>query len=181
MTETTETDWPFDAYQDDPLAALRIPVVGSPHPGWRYEVALVCPNSEAGQDLYPAGRPDEAEAATIAAYIEYRMEYYNSSWRAKMRKRPLDVDDSTNTVVLWKRGDGDWCYRRDSWRSGPLVVPVRGDEPLNLDALLDRIAGEISSGMASRWRTWKAAHPGAFPHAEEAGPAAAGTETTDAR
>lgn len=160
--DTETAAWPYDAYQDDPLAALRIPVIGTPHPRWRYEVALVCPDSEAGQDLYPAERPSKAEAAMVAAYIEYRMEYYNAGWRAKMRKRPLDVDDSTNTVVLWKRGEGDWCYRRDSWRSGPLVVPVRGGEPVGLDALLDRISGDHAPGMASRWRAWKSAHPEAF-------------------
>jgi len=163
MTDDAGTGWPFDAYQNDPLTALRIPVVGTPFPGWRYEVALVCPESAAGQDLYPALRPDDTEAAMIAAYIEYRMEYYNSSWKAKMRRRPLDVDSSTNTIILWKRGDDDWCYRRDSWRSGPLVVPSRydGEEPVSLDALLDRITGKF--GLTSRWQVWKAAHPEAFP------------------
>lgn len=160
MTKTA--DWPYDAYQDDPLTALRIPVIGTPFPGWRYEVALVCPDSEAGQDLYPAARPDEAEVRQIVAYIEYRMEYYNSSWRAKMRKRLLDTDDSTNTVILWKRGEGDWCYRRDSWQTGPLVVPVRGDEPLDLERLLDHI-NDYGSGPNPKWRAWKAAHPEAFP------------------
>ena len=31
--------WPYDADRNDPLAALRIPVVSSPYPGWKYEVA----------------------------------------------------------------------------------------------------------------------------------------------
>lgn len=168
-TATERAAWPFDAYQDDPLAGLRIPVIGSPFPGWRYEVALVCPDSLAGQDLYPAQRPDDAEAALVAAYIEYRMEYYNSSWKAKMRRRPLDVDGSTNTVILWKRDEGNWCYRRASWRTGPLVVPSAfdGEEPVGLDALLDRITGESAPGMASRWQAWKSAHPEALPAAGE--------------
>ena len=164
MTDTPA--WPFDAYQDDPLTALRIPVIGTPFPGWRYEVALVCPNSEAGQDLYPALRPDDAEAAMVAAYIEYRMEYYNRAWRAKMRKRPLDVDSGTNTIVLWKRGDGDWCYRRDSWQSSPLVVPSRYEEPIGLEALLDRI-NDYGGEPNSQWQEFKADHPEAFPASSE--------------
>ena len=175
--DTETAAWPFDAYQDDPLAALRIPVVGSPFPGWRYEVALVCPNTPAGQDLYPSLRPDEAEVRQFVAYLEYRMEYYREGWKAKMRRRPLDVDDSTNTVILWKRGEGDWCYRRDSWRTGPLVVPSTFDcdAPVGLEALLDRI-NDYGGEPNPKWRAWKAGHPEAFP-----APAAAGTETPDER
>jgi hypothetical protein len=169
MTAET-TGWPYDAYQDDPLAALRIPVIGTPHPQWRYEVALVCPSTPAGQDLYPALRPDDAETRMIAAELEWRMTYYNEGWKAKMRRRPLDTDGTTNTVILWKRGDGDWCYRRDSWNRGPLVVPSKydGEEPAGLEALLDRI-NDYSGEPNPKWRAFKAAHPEAFP-AQEAAP-----------
>src|ERR1700689_4613680 len=89
--------WPFeDAAQHDPLAALRIPVVRNPYPRWRYEVALVISED----DPYgPSLRPDETEVRQIAAFLEWRMEYYNATWKAKMRQRPLDVDSSTNTVT----------------------------------------------------------------------------------
>ena len=172
MTETTA--WPFDAYQDDPLAALRIPVVGTPYPGWKYEVALCCPNTEAGQRLYPSLRPDDAEVRMIAAYIEYRMEWYNEGWRAKMRQRPLDVDSGTNTVTLLKRGEGDWQYQKATWRHGPWPfydVPER----FTLAALLDHI-NDFGGGPNPRWQAFKAAHPEAF-RAGDAAPAAAGTET----
>lgn len=160
MSETA-TEWPYDARQDDPLTALRIPVVGSPYPRWRYEVALVI----ADDDLWgPALRPDDAETRMIVAYIEYRMEYYNSSWKAKMRRRPLDMDGTTNTVILQKRGEDDWCYRRDSWVTGPLMVPSKfdGDLPLGLAPLLDQV-NDFGSIVNEKWRAWKAAHPEAFP------------------
>jgi hypothetical protein len=165
MTDDAGTGWPFDAYRDDPLTALRIPVIGSPYPRYRYEVALVCPDSPAGQDLYPALRPDGAETAAIAAYLELRMERYDASWKAKMRRRPLDTDSGANTVILWKHGTDNWCYRRSSWRSGALVVPSTfdGEGPVGLDALLDRITGEFTPGTpGSRWQEWKTAHPELF-------------------
>jgi hypothetical protein len=162
MTATETTDWPFDAYQDDPLAALRIPVVGSAWPGWKYEVALLCPDSPAGQDLWPSLRPDEAEVRQIVAYIGWRLEYYNEGWRAKMARRPLDVDGSTNTVILRKRGEGDWCYRRWTWETGPFMVPAPDDGHLDLERLLDRI-NDHHDGPDPKWRAWKAAHPEAFP------------------
>lgn len=170
----TETDWPFDAYRDDPLTALRIPVVGTLHPGWKYEVALCCPDSEAGQWLYPSLRPDEAEVRQLVAEIEWRMTYYNDGWKAGMRRRPLDVDSSTNTVVLQKRPNGGWCYRRMTWQTGPMMVPPwDSDERLTLEQLLDR----INDCPNPKWRAFKAAHPEAFP---VAAPAAAGTESADA-
>jgi hypothetical protein len=160
---STSTDWPFDAYQDDPLAALRIPVVGSPYPRWRYEVALCCPNSPAGQDLYPSLRPDEAEVRQIVAYIGYRMEWYNEGWRAKMRESALDVDSGTNTVTLIKRGEGDWQYVKATWRHGPWPF-YDAPERYALGQLLDRINDFSGRGDQPnpRWQAWKDAHPEAF-------------------
>jgi hypothetical protein len=162
MTDRTRiAGWPYDAKQDDPLAALRIPVISNPFPRWKYEVALVI----GGEDgLYaPALRPDEAETAMIAAYIGYRREWYNPGWREKMLRRPLDTDSGTNTVVLQKRAEGDWCYRRMTWITGPLMMPPRGsDERLSLEQLLDRINGYHDSPNP-RWEAYKAAHPEAFP------------------
>jgi len=163
----TET-WPYDASQDDPLAALRIPVVASPYPDWRYEVALVV----SGDGLWgPALRPDDAETAQIAAYIGYRMEYYNEGWKAKMRRRPFDIDGTTNTVVLRKRGEGDWCYRRCSWVTGVFWYPPQAGqecgETLGLEQLLDRIHFYGDDKPSPKWLAWKAAHPEAFPEAGE--------------
>jgi hypothetical protein len=148
-------DWPFDADRNDPLAALRVPVVTTANPGWKYEVCLMIDGSE--DALWPSLRPDDTEVKQVAAYIEYRMEYYNAGWKAKMRRRPLDADGSTNTVVLRKRPDGGWCYRRRSWERGPMMVPVPG-EVLTLEALLDR----INDIVPEKWQAWKAAHLDAF-------------------
>jgi hypothetical protein len=151
---STDTAWPYDADQHDPLTALRIPVVTSPFPAWHYEVCLF-----AGGDLWgPALRPDDAEVRQVVAYLGYRMEYYNESWKAKMRKRPLDVDATTNTVILQKRGERDWCYRRASWSTGPLMVPGPDGGHLNLECLLDK----INDLVPEKWAAWKAAHPGVF-------------------
>jgi hypothetical protein len=100
-----DTDWPFDADQNDPLAKLRIPVVSSAYPSYKYEVALCV------GDLWhdPPLRPTDREAGMIASYIDYRRAWYNAGWQQKMLARPLDVDSGTNTVILLKRGDDDWC------------------------------------------------------------------------
>jgi hypothetical protein len=167
--DTETAGWPFeDADQHDPLAALRIPVVRNPYPRWKYEVALVITDD----DLWgPALRPDEAEVRQIAAFLEWRMEYYNSSWKAKMRRRPLDADSSTNTVTLMKRAEGDWRYQKATWRHGPWPF-CDMPERFTLERLLDHI-NDYGGEPNPKWRAWKAAHPEAFP---EPAPAAAGTE-----
>lgn len=165
-TEAAQTaEWPFeDARQDDPLAALRIPVVSTPYPRWKYEVALVISDD----DLWgPALRPDDTEVAMIVAYLEYRMEYYNDGWKAKMRRRPLDVDSSTNTVTLMKRGEGDWRYQKATWQHGPWPF-YDAAERYTLERLLDHI-NDYGSEPNPKWRAWKAAHPEAFPAAREGG------------
>jgi hypothetical protein len=159
MTTTEHDGWPFDADQHDPLASLRIPVVTSPYPGWKYEVCVVITDD----DLWgPTLRPDESEVRQIVAYTGYRMDYYNEGWKAKMRRRPLDVDGSTNTVVLLKRAEGNWCYRRCSWTMGPLLVPPRDHEPMTLEQLLDHIHLYGNDKPSPKWLAWKAAHPEAF-------------------
>lgn len=163
---TKTDDWPFDADRQDPLAKLRIPVVRSPYPAWKYEVALFINDPDDHSYDPPlwgfALRPDEAEVRQIVAYIEWRMQWYREGWKAKMRERPLDVDSGTNTVTLMKRGDGDWCYRRWTWRTGPLMVPVKGGERLSLEKVLDRI-NDYAGEPNPKWRAFKTAHSEAFP------------------
>jgi hypothetical protein len=167
MTETTETGWPFEeADHNDPLAALRIPIVRTSHPRWKYEVALVV-GSEDNRYWAPGLRPDEAEVRQIVAELDWRMEYYNESWKAKMRRRPLDVDSGTNTVILQKFAEGDWRYRRASFEHGMWPFASMGKR-FTLEALLDHI-NDFGDKPNPRWRAFKAAHPEAFPAAVTAG------------
>lgn len=154
-----ETTWEFDARQDHPLAARRIPVIGTTHPQWRYEVALCVAAAEPWSPR--AGlEPTPLEADLIVQVIEYRMEYYNASWAARMRERALDVDGSTNTVVLRKRPDGGWQFRRDSWRYGPIFVPEgRSSLPDVLERCFGRDQSDGEGGQigweSEGWKAWK--------------------------
>lgn len=152
-------DWPFDdADTNDPLAALRIPVVRNPYPSWKYEVCLVINSADSAEiSAWEGPRPDDREVKQILAELDYRMDWYNAGWQAKMRRRPLDVDSSTNTVVLLKRPDGGWCYRRASWKTGPAMVPARG-EIWTLEQVLDH--DHASAG--GKWAAHKAKYPDAF-------------------
>lgn len=167
---TDVADWPFvDGSVDDAdrhhrwVGQYRIPVVRTPYPRWKYEVALVICDDEL---IWPGIEPAEDEARIVGSYIDYRRSYYNASWAAKMLARPLDVDSSTNTVILLKRPDGCWCYRRMTWTSGyPLVPPAAHlvpDAPqyVELVKLLDRI-----NEYSRNWPTWKANHPEVFGQA----------------
>jgi hypothetical protein len=162
--------WPYDAVRHDPLTALRIPVVRNAWPGWKYEVCVVIADPDSADGFGgPALRPDERETAQILAELEWRMTYYNEGWKAGMRKRPLDVDGSTNTVVLQKLADGDWRYRRMSFEHG-LWPFFNMEQRFTLEALLDHV-NDYGGEPNPKWREFKAAHPEAFA-AADAQPAA---------
>lgn len=173
---TAVTDWPFgtDAKQDDPLTVLRIPVVDSFNPGWKYVAAYI--DVDSGPYSWgSAERPTDREAAMIASFIEeYKNYFFNDSYKAKLLERPLDVDSGCNTTVFVKYAEDDWGFRRCSWIYGPTYVPVgpkqRGgkyDEdkqpgPLSLEQVMDR-AHTIGDGPMPHWVQWKADHPDVFP------------------
>jgi hypothetical protein len=169
-------NWPFgtDAKQDDPLTALRIPVVTSFNPGWKYVAAYIdvdrSPYSWGSQE-----RPTDTEAAMIASFIEeYKHHWFNDSYKAKLLQRPLDIDSGCNTTVFVKYAADDWGYRRCSWEYGPLFVPVgpkqRGGEydqdkqpgPLTLEQVMDRSHTIVGDKPMQHWIDWKAAHPDVF-------------------
>jgi hypothetical protein len=105
----------------------------------------------------PALRPDERETAQLLAELDWRMDWYNASWRDQMRQRPLDIDSGTNTVIFQKRGENDWCFRRASFT----MVPPRTMPAETLEQVLDRV-NDYGGGPNPKWRAWKAAHPEAF-------------------
>lgn len=174
MTDTTA--WPFgtDAKQDDPLTALRIPVVDSFNPGWKYIAAYI----DVDTSRYSWGskeRPTDAEAAMIASFIEeYKNYFFNDWYKGKLLERPLDVDSGCNTTVFIKYANDDWGFRRCSWIYGPTYVPMgpnhpdRGaPAPLTLEQVMDR-SHTIGDGPMQHWLDWKAAHPDIFPTAPTA-------------
>lgn len=170
MTASDTKSWPYDAIQDDPLTAMRIPVVRSIFPHWMYEVCVVIAGEDDNDSPWGGMRPTSREAEQIRAYIDWRMEYYNVWWRAGMRKKPLDTDNSTNTVILLKQADGNWRYRRRSCEIGPVLIPAGSwhftlegksweqHEVLDLEQLLDK----INHLQPEKWQAWKDAHPEAF-------------------
>lgn len=162
MTKTAP--WPYDAIEDDPLTALRIPVTKR-RPERAYIVALHgIPDMLDEIHDEPLHRPTDREAAMIAAYIDYiRQRTYNESWQHKMLAEPLDADPGHVTVVLHKYGTDDWGYRRSTWDTSWFSPPKPALSPdrLPLESVLDR----ASSGGAEPhrgWTAWKAARPEVF-------------------
>jgi hypothetical protein len=167
--------WPFDtdAKQDDPLTALRIPVVTSFNPGWKYIAAYI----DVDTSKYSWGsteRPTDAEAAMIASFIkEYKHHWFRESYQRRLSERPLDVDSGCNTTVFIKYGPNDWGYRRCSWEHGPLFVPsgpnlrgtkreyVKNSGPLPLEQVMDLCHTFVKETMP-HWLKWKADHPETF-------------------
>ncbi|MCX4809078.1 hypothetical protein OG601_46910 [Streptomyces sp. NBC_01239] len=186
---TATKSWPFgtDAKQDDPLTALRIPVVGSFNPEWRYVAAYLGTNADTGSTWDPpwpfasAERPTDAEAQMLASFLLEHRNYWfsNQGYTREMDKRPLDIDSGWNTTVFIKYGADDWGYRRCSWIYGHTFVPSspnsRGTKyahakhpgPLPLERVMDLVHTVGSDEPMAHWTAWKAAHPEIFP-AEEA-------------
>jgi len=168
--------WPFgaDADEHDPLTKLRIPVVTSFNPGWKYIAAYI----DVDTSRYSWGsaeRPTDAEAAMLASFIEeYKHHWFNDGYKARLLERRLDVDSACNTTVFIKYGTDDWGYRMCSWQSGPMYVPVgpkqRSGEheydkcpgPLTLEQVMDR-RHTIGDEPMTHWTDWKKAHPEVFP------------------
>lgn len=174
------TDWPFgtDADEHDPLTKLRIPVVSSFNPTWKYVAAYL--NVDPACEFDPpwpfasAERPTDSEAAMLASFIrQYNANWFNERYLRKLAERRLDVDSGNNTAVFIKYGTDDWGYRHCSWEFGPTFVPEppnfpdRKVGPLGLEQVMDRCHG-AGGQPGKRWLDWKAAHPEVFPGGEPA-------------
>jgi hypothetical protein len=163
----TSTDWPYDARRDDPLTAMRIPVIGSTIPHWGYLIAL-CINENPESALAHGLRPTDAEAAMVRSAIDWERSRFREGYVAGvLDSRPLDIDGGHNTITLIKRGEGDWAYRRDTWEFGPHLVPdtwMVKEQPVDLPGLLDRIWGWGNKGEKPNpaWEQWKTDHPDVF-------------------
>lgn len=158
---TPANDWPYDADRNDPLAALRIPVVNTIRPSKAYLVAL-CINENPDWEAERGLRPNDLEVEQIRSLIAYhRSGWYTPTWLAReMDSKPFDLDDMGPNVTLIKRGEGDWAFRHSTWDRGPALAPAlheEGEVPLDLPGLLDRMAHGNS-----KWEQWKADHPEVF-------------------
>jgi hypothetical protein len=127
------TEFAHDADLTHPWAQrYRIPLVRTPYPAWRYEVALVIPSDEQ-PDLWHATWPTEDEAELIGSAIEFRRSWYREGYAAKMLERPLDVDSTTNSLILLRNSERGWQYRLASYEHGPWPY---GESPIRFG--LDR-------------------------------------------
>lgn len=129
--------WPAD--QNDPLAALRIPVAT------RYDGGFLVAFDGESQ-----ARPTDLEAAIIASFTEFvRSMDYDENDAAQMAEQPFDYDSGRNTILLHKFGHDSWGLRRFRWDRdhfdpGPL------DRPRTLAAVLDHDASPFTE-----WVLWK--------------------------
>jgi hypothetical protein len=171
--------WPFgtDAIQQDPLTALRIPVVTSFNPQWGYIGAFL--STEPGPDrafdppwpFASVERPTDAEAQMLVSFIQEAKNRLRGGYVARMEERPLDVDNWSCAHVFI------WGYRRLSWIYGHTFVPsppsLRGTRhahdkhpgPLPLEQVMDLVHTFGDDKPMQHWLDWKAAHPVMFPPA----------------
>ncbi|MDX3354707.1 hypothetical protein PV703_15615 [Streptomyces sp. ME01-24h] len=156
--------WKYDADENDPLTALRIPVT-SEFPNFGYTACF---------DRESEARPTDAEAQMIASFIEEYQEHWfgDGWWRQKMLALPFDLDCRT-TTVFHKWADDDWSYRCVTWQYGPFWVPVaprlRGGEydekklpAMPLVQVMDRIHHVGTEYPSKHWLAWKDARPEVF-------------------
>lgn len=158
MAEKTDA-WPYDAVQDDPLTALRIPVTES-HPRRRYLAAF---HGVPTRYLDPEvlARPTDAEAAILASYIDYVRQRYPERWQLQMLAEPLDAIEGHNTFVFHKYGENDWGYRWDTWAHPRFSPSPRHPERRTLVEAIGH-SRSFAGDPDRAWEAWKAAHPDVF-------------------
>ena len=145
--------WPYEAPEDDPLTALRIPVSKCSHPDWAYIVAFDGSSPE---------RPTEREALMIKAFLEeYIDNWYSETWKMRLAEHPFDIDGGANGMTFYKWGEDDWGYRQRTWTYGPLYFPGYEMRPYSLEQILDHRHTMVDT-VSSRWLDWKAKHPEVF-------------------
>ncbi len=103
------------------------------------------------------------EARQIRSFVEYICQ--GPAWGSTAKEMEVVTPQGTfiggpcaNTVTFWKRGEGDWCYKKYTWENPAAYFPNPAEHSaLSLLELLDSMEGQYT-----RWRDWKTAHPGVF-------------------
>jgi hypothetical protein len=135
----------YDADLKDPLAKLRIPVVGT-IPDWRYLATL----DENGQ------RPTPAEARILSSFIDFERQYwFTEPVQERMLAEPFDVpEDGHNTITFLKYDHGGWGYRHATWEVGPAFRPMAGEPSARLLAVLGLLLHSDSKRRRATWADW---------------------------
>lgn len=140
----------------------RLPVLESYNPRFGYIVAVVVPDPEDDlSQLFNLDSPTDEDAAVIGSYLEYKIERlgYRSGYRAQMLSRPLDIDETINTISIIKRKDGSWAYSRATWEQPPAPFFNATYVPKTVVELLDYIERDHSTkGTDAKWTAWKQNH-----------------------
>lgn len=152
-----------DADMNHPwVAQHRLPVIKSYSPKFGYVVAVVVPDEEDEfTDLFNLGTPTDEDAAVIASYLDYKIERigYREGYRAQMLTRPLDLDETINTISILKRKDGSWAYNRVTWEHPPKPFFNASYVPKSVVELLDYIEQDFSTKEPNaKWTEWKQKH-----------------------
>lgn len=127
-----------------------------------YILSVVVPDKDDGSnELFNIGTPSDQDAAVLASYLEFLIERlgYRSSYRNRMLERPLDYDDSINTISVIKRKDGSWAYQRVTWEHPPKPFFNASYVPKTVLELLDYIEQDYATKEPrEEWVTWKQSH-----------------------
>lgn len=136
----------------------RIPIVRDISISWPFEVALVVPSENSLMSLcgWEVLTPTAEEAGLVADLINYRRSYYSHMWKQSMLERPLDVDDSTNSLILVKMPHS-WVYARASWRTGAPFLPLMNSTEVfpDLADLIDSIYTYGDEQVIGSFAAWK--------------------------
>ena len=128
---------------EHPLTKRRLPVLRDCYQRFKFHTAVVI----GGPDYMPreqdALEPEPFEVEQLCADLEYRMRYYNASYRRRVAARgPFDVDGTVNTHTFRKHPEHGWQYNVATWQYGPTWFPTppwHEEGPFTLEALLDRV------------------------------------------
>lgn len=141
-----------------PLAdELRVPLVTSTRPRWRYITAIAV---DPHHTLWQYEMPNDDEIRAVACFHqEYVERWYRDSFKAEMRERPYDLDGGANGIVFCKKPDGHWQYQKFTWQHGPW--PFHDQPQMSLLELMDHTHSFGDEPMA-HWVEWREQHAEVF-------------------